>query len=182
MLGRLRHGLLLAALLGALVLAAAATGCGSSEETHVSEGVPVKVGELTYNVQLSRFLNIADNEDHFYLSDQKPLPAAKYYFGVFVQIKNSADSPQAVPRDLSIVDTLGNRYSPRPSKSDFALALGGQIPAKGSVPAPDSPARSGPTEGSLILFVVNHDITENRPLNLIVPGSGNEQAEIKLDI
>jgi hypothetical protein len=181
-LRRLRQGLLLAALLGVVAAAAAVSGCGSEEEGSAVEGQPIELGELTYNVQLSRFLNIDDTEDRFYLSGRKHLPPEKNYFGIFVQIKNSADEPQPVPADFRIDDTQGNRYSPVKTGSDFALNLGGEIPAKGSAPVPDSPARSGPTEGALILFVVDRDITENRPLNLVVPGAGGQHAEIKLDI
>ena len=162
--------------------AVGAAGCGSEEGHEAVEGEPLELGELTYNVQLSRFLNPDDTEDRFYLTGQKPLPASDDYFGVFIQIKNGSDEPQPIPRDMRIEDTQDNHYSPVTSESDFALNLGGEIEGKGTAPVPDSPARSGPTEGALVLFVVNNDITEDRPLNLIIPGPDGEHAEIKLDI
>jgi hypothetical protein len=157
-------------------------GCGESHDLNVSEGEPVKLGQLTYNVQLSRFLNPGDSEDRYYLTGHGQLPPSKDYFGVFIQIKSSSDSAQPIPRSFTILDTQGNRYQPVASKSDFALDVGGRIDPHSSAPAPDTPAAAGPTEGALILYTVDNGITENRPLHLLIPGPGRQQAQVKLDI
>jgi hypothetical protein len=183
MLRRPRQALSLLAL--ALLTAAlvGTTGCGSKDELSVSEGEPVDLGGLSYNVQLSRFLNIDDTEDRFYLTGRKPLPPDKSYFGVFVQIKNENGDPQPIPSKFEIVDTQNNHYFAQKPQSDFSLDLGGNIEGHASAPVADTPAQSGTTEGALILFVLNRDITENRPLDLIVPSpAGGESATIKLDI
>ncbi|HEU4980337.1 MAG TPA: hypothetical protein VFT14_03905 [Solirubrobacterales bacterium] len=66
----------------ALVLALAlvgVAGCGGEEESHeAEEGVPIELGELEFNVQLSRFLNPSDAQDSEYLAGQQvPPPAAE---------------------------------------------------------------------------------------------------------
>jgi hypothetical protein len=180
---RIRHALLLVALLGlAAPSFVALAGCGGGDELAVVEGEGVNLGELDYNVQLSRFLNINDDEDRFYLTGQKQLPPDKDYFGVFIRIRNSSDTAQRLPSDFVIEDTLKNEFRPVKSKSVFALDLGGTLEAHLTAPAPDSPGESGPTGGALVLFVVNKDVTENRPLHLFIPSAGSERAEVKLDI
>ena len=49
-----------------------AAGCGEEEELHVIEGEPLELGELRYNVQITRFLNPDDPEDQGYLVGQEP--------------------------------------------------------------------------------------------------------------
>jgi hypothetical protein len=173
--------LIVLALLAAAAIIAA--GCGSKDELRVSEGEPVDLAGLTYNVQLSRFLNIDDTEDLFYLTGRKPLPPAKSYFGVFIQVKNDEGKAQPIPRKFEIVDTQNNHYFAEKPQSDFSLDLGGTLEGHTTAPVADTPAQSGTTQGALILFVLDRDITENRPLDLIVPSAnGGESATIKLDI
>jgi hypothetical protein len=174
---RLPKALLLIALPALLI-----AGCGAEGERDVVEGEPVELGELTYNVQLSRFLNRNDSEDRYYLSGKPELPPSEEYFGVFIQIENDGGEAEPIPHGFEIEDTQGNRYSPERSRSVFALDLGGRIAAHSSAPAPDTPAASGPTEGALILYVVDRDVTENRPLHLLIPAPRGEPAEVELDI
>ena len=57
-------------LLAAILVAGALGACGSEEEeTQVAEGEPLELGGLSYNVQLTRFLNPDDAEDAEYLVD-----------------------------------------------------------------------------------------------------------------
>ena len=49
------------------------------------------------------------------------------------------------------------------------------------MPGPETPARNGPIEGSLILFAIDEAANENRPLVLEVPGP-DEVGEIVLDL
>jgi hypothetical protein len=182
-LRRPSQALLLLALFGLSVAGALATaGCGAKHELDIVEGEAVQLGDLSYNVQLSRFLNPGDSEDHYYLTGQGRLPSSKDYFGVFIQIKSRSGRAQPIPRGFTIEDTQGNRYSPRPSSSVFALDLGGRIEPHSSAPAPDTPAASGPTQGALILYILRSDITENRPLHMLIPAPHGEPARVKLDI
>ena len=47
---------------------------------------------------------------------------------------------------------------------------------------PDSAAASGPIQGSLILFKLDVDSLQNRPLKLEIEQAGSETAEIDLDL
>ena len=94
----------------------------------------MKLGELLYNVQISRFLNPRDPEDEAYLAGQPPPPNDKLYLGVFMLIENEGDTPQEVPSEFTVVDTEGTEFEPLPSRSLFALELGGTVPANDQLP------------------------------------------------
>jgi hypothetical protein len=181
--GRGRKGALAIALSLAVVLVGAA-GCGEEETTEVVEGEPLELGELKFNVQITRFLNHNDREDGDYLEGQQvPPPAGQDYLGVFIEIDNEGSEDARLPTaaDLSVVDTTGVAYEALASESPFALDLGGNIDGHSEVPAPDTPASSGPTQGSVVLFLVPSNIGENRPLELEVSYRG-EDGTIELDI
>jgi hypothetical protein len=181
--GRGRTGALAVALSLAALLVGAA-GCGEEEKKDVVEGEPLELGELRFNVQLTRFLNPSDQEDAAYLEGQQvPPPAGQDYLGVFVEIDNEGDRDERIPAatDLSVVDTTGQAFEAVDSSSQFALELGGNIDPHSEVPAPDTPAASGPTQGSIVLFLVSSGIGENRPLELEIDHQG-EDATVELDI
>ncbi|MGI9557602.1 MAG: hypothetical protein ACR2N5_06645 [Solirubrobacterales bacterium] len=167
----------------ALAVVLAAAGCGSEEEeTEAPEGEPITLGELEYNVQITRFLNPADPEDRAYLQDL-PAPAkGEQYLGVFLTIENLSEVEQAIPSDFELLDTREMSFPPTPSSSPFALELGGTIPPEGRIPGPDSAAATGPIRGSLILFLIDEAVGENRPLKLEIPSDGGAVGEIELDI
>jgi hypothetical protein len=169
-----------------LVLAlVGAAGCGNTLGTSAeAEGIPIKLGDLRFNVQETRFLNPKQPDDQAYLAGQNLTPpSSKAYLGVFLQIHNLGDNPADLPTnaEMSIVDTTGAAYESIPSHTPFAAPLGSVIPAGGDIPAPDTPAASGPTQGALVLWLVDQGITENRPLKLEIQYQG-ETGEITLDI
>jgi hypothetical protein len=176
---------------GALVLAmvlallgAGVAGCGEGHDTNVEEGIPLKLGDLEFNVQITRFLNVANREDMLYVAGQQvPPPANKDYLAVFLTVRNSGDDDLHLPtvEQLEIVDTTGATYHPLVSHSAFALPIAGIVPAHDIVPLPNSAAASGPVQGSFLLFEVDKGIPENRPLELEIT-SGSEKGSIKLDI
>lgn len=181
--GRGRTGALAIALSLAVVLVGAA-GCGEEEKEHVVEGEPLELADLKLNVQITRFLNPSDPEDGDYLAGQQvPPPAGQEYLGVFIEIDNEGSEDARLPTaaDLSVVDTTGQAYEALDSDSPFALDLGGTIDAHSEVPAPDTPAASGPTQGSIVLFLVPANVGENRPLELEISYRG-EDGTIELDI
>lgn len=169
-------GLLVAVATGVLV------GCGEEEELEVVEGEPLELGDLGYNVQLTRFLNPDDTEDSEYLIGQPEAGPGTSYLGVFVIIENhNEDEVMPSAAEYVVVDTLGNEYEAIESQSPYALEIGATVPADGDLPIPDSTAASGPTQGALLLFVVADSVTEDRPVELEIP-SGSETGRVELDI
>lgn len=179
----MRHRITTFALLLLAVIAAAfVAGCGNDEhETEVSEAEVLRLGDLEFDVQITRFLNPYSEEDSAYLEGAPPLEDGEQYLGVFMQINNVGDEDSEVPYPFTIIDTRENEYPQVRIDNDFALEPGTPIPADGTVPGLDTPAREGPIEGSLILFPIEEISTENRPLKLEVNYDG-ESGEVELDL
>ena len=171
---------LLVAFLAGLLLA----GCGSNPENtfKVDEGEPMKLGELVYNVQISRFLNLNDDEDKAYLVGQPPPPNNRFYLGVFMQVSNDGKAAEQVPTDFRIEDTVGTKFKPVSSKSLFALSLGGSVPPDGQLPKAETTAANGPIQGSMVLFLVDRAALEDRPLILHIPAPSGPGGQVELDI
>jgi hypothetical protein len=172
---------LLAIALFAIALPLAACGA-DEEELDVAEGEPIIADDVSYNVVISRFLNPDDTEDAEYLAGAPDPPAHEAYFGVFMQIHNDSDESVLVPDDLSVVDTLDNTYGAVETDSSYALPLGVDLPAHTKFPVPDSTPAYGPIEGSLVLFLLREDATDNRPLMLELPLPSGKIGKIELDI
>jgi hypothetical protein len=177
-----KGALALAVALAAVALGTA--GCGYSPGTTGDEGTPIDLGNMEFNVQLTRFLNPSDAEDNRYLAGQQ-LPAAsdKAYLAVFMTMKNKGDTGTAIPAtaQMTITDTTGASYQAVPSSTPFAAPLGTPLAGGAEIPVPDSPAASGPAQGSVVLFYVPQGINENRPLDLEIQHQG-ETGTITLDI
>jgi hypothetical protein len=159
-------------------------GCGTDLGKQADEGVPIKLGDLKITVQETRFLNPAQPDDKEYLGGQQvPTPPGKSYLGVFLTIHNQGDSVVGLPTNaqMSVVDTTGAAYQSIPSHTDFAAPLGTELAGGGDVPAPDTAAANGPTQGAIVIFLVDQGISENRPLKLEI-GFQGETGEITLDI
>ncbi|MEX2105661.1 MAG: hypothetical protein WD810_02075 [Solirubrobacterales bacterium] len=173
-------------LLAALALAVLALGVGacgySSDSRDVVEGEPVELGELKFNVTFSRYLNPSDNEDSAYLVDQAPAPEGSTYFGVFFEVQNESEEPQTLPSELTITDADGQAYDLIPSESLYALPLGGEVEPQEQVPVLDSTPQLGPIEGSLAIFLLPAEVSDNRPLTLHIPGADGEGATVTLDL
>jgi hypothetical protein len=183
MAGRRPTTLLAAALLLVCSLFLA-TGCGVDEnkKTGLFEGEPVELGNLSYNVVFSRYLNPNDEEDKGYLVGQPPPGRDALYLGIFVQIENtSTDASATLPRRYTVQDAFGKGFAALPSTSIFALDLGGTLGPEDLAPPLDSAAQTGPIEGSMILFKIPQANVENRPLSLIIPGQDGP-AEVELDL
>ena len=167
-----------------LVAGTLVAGCGEQEEEEleVIEGEPVELGELLYNVQITRFLNANDPEDEAYLRGQPPVTPDEEYLAVFMTVENEGDEPEQLPEEMTITDTRDNTYEPLDSESGYALELGVTVPPGDELPVPDTPAASGPISGGLVLFRVDRAVTENRPIELHIPSEAGEEAEVGLDI
>jgi hypothetical protein len=181
-----QHRRFLAPLLAALALGLLAVGvsaCGyESHEKDVVEGEPVELGELAFNVTFSRYLNIDDNEDSAYLVGQDPPPDGSAYFGIFFEVQNESEEPQTLPSTLSITDASGQTYDVLPSESLYALPLGGEVEPQEQIPVLDSTPDMGPIEGSVAIFLLPAEVSENRPLILHIRGADGDKGEVKLDL
>jgi hypothetical protein len=170
------------ALLALLALTVGVSACGySSDSKHTNEGEPLELGELEYNVTFSRYLNPNDSEDAAYLEGQKEPPKGESYFGVFFEVQNKSDEPQQLPSSLTITDADDQEYEVLPSESIFALPFEGIVEAEEQVPVLDSPAQLGAIEGSVAIFLLPEEASENRPLTLHIEGA-EEKGEVTLDL
>jgi hypothetical protein len=186
------RGRYLAVALAVAALTLGVAACGSEGETEeldghevpfVVEGEPIELGDLRINVQLTRFLNPNDIEDSEYLEGLPPAPSDKDYLGVFLEAENESDEPAKLPSasELTVTDTTGKEFEPSESSTVFALELGTEVEGGGEVPRAESAAANGPTQGSLVIFLVDTGVSENRPLEMDLTADG-EQGIIELDI
>jgi hypothetical protein len=182
----------LSALLAAVALSVGVIACGAEEETEtvdgeeihaVVEGEPLELGDLLFNVTLTRFLNPEDVEDAQYLRDLEAPPPNTDYLAVFIRVENEGDEDRRLPgpTEVRVVDTTETEYRPVAVDPLFGLDLGGLIEAGDEAPQADTAAASGPTKGAALLFLVNQDVSANRPLELILLAEG-EEGLIELDI
>lgn len=171
---------LLVLLASGMLLAA----CNHDEvETHVIEGEPIEAGELSYKVQITRFLNGNRVDDRAYLEGAPPEAKGRDYLAVFIQIINEGDEPAELPEGIEIHDTRDNHYEPVEVDNPFALNFDATIEPGKQLPPLDSAAASGPIKGSMILFDLPENAGENRPLELIIPNeSGGEVKEVKIEL
>jgi hypothetical protein len=175
---------LILALAASLLALVALAGCGASDnETEVNEGEPLELGDLHFNVQITRYLNPFSPEDSQYLAGAPELKKGEQYLGVFMEIQNEGDDEVPVPSPFRIVDTRGNVYEQAKGLDNpFALVPGTPVPSDGQVPGIETAAANGPIEGSLILFLLPEGANENRPLQLEVPNGGDEPGKVELDL
>jgi hypothetical protein len=170
------------AALALLALTAGVSACGySSNSKHTNEGEPLQLGQLEYNVTFSRYLNPSDSEDAAYLEGQPEPPKGESYFGVFFEVQNKSDEPQTLPSTMTITDAENNEYKVIPSESIFALPFEGTVEAEEQIPVLDSAAQQGPIQGSVTLFLIPEEASENRPLTLHIEGA-EEKGEVTLDL
>ena len=179
---RRRAAAILLSLLCTLAVVVVFGACGAEEEeTEVAEGEPIEVAGLEYNIQLTRFLNPDDNEDAEYLVGQPPAEPGNSYLGVFLTIANETDVARPSAEEYIVTDTLGTEYEVLESESPYALELSAEVPAEAELPLPDTTAQTGPNQGSLLIFGVSDDVSENRPLRLAIEAV-DDTGEVILDI
>lgn len=179
------------------ILALAATlslsfaACGSEKKGEVdrgeTEGIQVTVGDLQYQVQISRVLNPAEVEDKGLLQGvpiaRQELPKDTEWFAVFVQARNNRDEPHESAEEFVIEDTLGEEFETIEVDNPLAYEPA-VIQPDGILPAPDSVASSFNTNGSMLLFQITRAALENRPLELIIkdPADPSKSAHVDLDV
>ena len=175
----------------AAVVVLGLSGCGDKHAYNheaETEGEYVDVGNLVYQVQMSRFLTPGDREDAEYLSSlpagTPPLKAGENWFGVWMRVKNYSNETLQPAEDIFILDTLEDRFDPIELPDSEWAYNPGPLGADQVYPLPDTAAASGPIQGSLILFRLTNESLQNRPLRLEIEQEGvtNPKAEIELDL
>jgi hypothetical protein len=142
------------------------TSTAEPETETAVEGEPIDIAGLSYNVQITRFLNPDDAEDAEYLVGLPEPPPDTLYLGVFMVIENDTGDARPSATNYKVVDTLHNEYDFVESESPYALDIGADVPADGSQPLPNTTAATGPNKGALLIFPVAQNIGDNRPLRL----------------
>jgi hypothetical protein len=188
----------LALIVPALLAALALGACGESH-TRVTTGTYagasgknapyLNVGPLVYEVQISRELNPYNVEDAAYL---RGVPAAgrqlrpgEEWFGVFMQVYNNTSVPHPVAANITITDTEENTYYPVALASTNSFAYRPELlAAKAQLPAPNTIAANGPTQGALLLYKIKVISLDNRPLTIKIadPLASTQTASAELDV
>jgi hypothetical protein len=175
--------LTLLACLAALAVGAAA--CGEDEpgvDEPAREGLALPLGGVDYNVFITRQLNPAIPPDNAYVEGPEPAPGETLY-GIFLQACNPSDEPLTTIDEFKVVDNQGNEFEPEelPENNRFAYHPR-ELDPKECIPEAGSVAQLGPTAGSMLLFKLPLQTTENRPLELEMRGEGEEHLTFELDI
>jgi hypothetical protein len=186
--------LLLLCALACLALGA----CGKSKTPLTDENntgangvnsTPITIGQLEYQVAVSRALNPYDTEDMGYLqglpgTEQQP-PTGQFWLGVFLRVANNGKHSQTPASVISLADTQGHTYTPvqLPALNNFAYRPVA-IPSGGQIPFVDSIAADGPTQASLLLFKIPVSSYDNRPLVLTIndPTDLTVKGKVTLDL
>ena len=168
-------------------------GCGNKLETRTqgeTEGIYIDVGELKYQVQISRILNPSDVEDRNYLTQLPagtlPPKADEAWFGIWIRVENT-NSEKSLPTasDFEIRDTQDNVFRPYAQIGNvFAYQAVDKLGPNAVLPNSESPAGSGPIQGSLILFKLTNTSLANRPLEfrIISPTDPTNVGVVDLDV
>ncbi|HVR06355.1 MAG TPA: hypothetical protein VMS02_09945, partial [Solirubrobacteraceae bacterium] len=134
-------------------------------------------------------LNPYDTEDASYLKGltpaQRRLAPGEEWFAVFLQVYNESSSPHPAATELTISDTQENVYRPTlpDTENEFAYR-GGLLYPKARIPALNTVAANGPTQGALLLFKIKIVSLDNRPLELKIvdPLDPSQNAQAELDV
>jgi hypothetical protein len=178
-----------------LVLTAAlvAGGCANKLETRTqgeTEGIYIDVGQLKYQVQISRIINPNDIEDRNYLtslpSGTLPPKADEAWFGIWLRVENTS-SKKSFPTASSfeIRDTEENVFRPYDQPGNvFAYQPVDRLGPNEILPNSESPAGAGPIQGSLILFKLTTTSLANRPLEFRItsPTDPSNVGIVDLDV
>jgi hypothetical protein len=184
-----------AAVIAALLASGGLAACGNHADENArvvradNEGIYLSLGELKYQVQISRQLNPYDIQDKYYLrglpAGQQQLNPDEVWFGVFLQVENEASTPQQPSGDLEIVDTQEEVFKPLTLDDTnlFVYRSAEAIPPGEILPLKDTPGYDTPIRGAMLLFKLKKTALDNRPLELKIAGTTTPQTGIiELDV
>jgi hypothetical protein len=176
---------------GLALVALLAAGCGGHTgpvTTAETEGLYLDVGEMTYQVQISRYMNPSDQEDRAYFAGlpegATQLPGDEAWFGIFLRVQNETDEPHRAAGDIVIEDTQENKYRPLSLGDENLFAYRADVVPPDSVsPAADTIAAQGPVGyGRLLLFKLKIESLQNRPLRMTIRAGSGPPSEVTLDV
>jgi hypothetical protein len=177
-------------LLMLLCLAALAGGpaaCGTKDtkqgvDEPAREGLALELEGIEYNVFITRQLNTRITPDKAYFSGPEAKKGETLY-GVFIQVCNRSNDSHQTADAFKIKDNQGNEFEPEAQPADNPFAYhAGQLDPNECFPESGSVAQLGPTSGSMLLFRLPLQDTENRPLELEIQGRGSDHLTYQLDI
>ena len=173
-----------------LLASAGLAACGKHRDESApiqhleQEGYYLSLGELKYQVQISRQLNPDDLQDRQYLvgvpEDERELAEDEVWFAVFLQVENEASEALRPSAHVSVHDTQNEVYEPLPlgEANLFAYRPSQPIPPGEIIPLPDTAAYDTPIRGSLLLYKLTRQSLDNRPLELEIKSRHTEQTGI----
>ncbi len=187
------------ALLLAAVLALGASACGQEEvdpggyqtenaQVAETEGIYLEVGEMKYQVQLSRQMNPALVDDQAFFEGVSEgdldLASDEVWFGVWMRVENVTDEPHEAATRFTIVDTQENEYVPvRIDGANPFAYRGGEVAGGELLPSPNGPAGERSPNGAVMLFKLKRFSLDNRPLELIIDDpEGGRRGIVNLDV
>jgi hypothetical protein len=170
-----------------LVAVAAPLGLAACGDEHpgvdepAREGLALPLDGVDYNVFITRQLNPRVAPDGAYVTEEPP-PGQTLY-GVFIQVCNNSDESRETVSHFVVKDNQENEFEPEelPEDNHFAYQPR-RLEPKECIPEAGSVAQLGPTAGSMLLFQLPLDTTENRPLELEMEAENGETLTFELDI
>ena len=159
--------------------------CGNKDKQQgvdepAGEGLALPLDGVDYNVFITRELNVKIPPDDAYVKDEAP--PGQVLYGVFLQVCNHSDASHMPASRFLIRDNQDNTFSPEQLPLDNQFAYNArEIGPNECIPEAGSVAQLGPTAGSMLLFQLPLENTENRPLELEIERNG-EKRTFTLDI
>ena len=177
----------------ALAAALALAGCGNKIEVRTvgeTEGLYIDIGELKYQVQISRIINPDDIEDRNYISGLPagtlPPKADEAWFGVWLRVQNTSSDEATIDpaTEFEIVDTQENSFEPLELEGNPFAYAPEPLGPNAVLPNSESPAGQGPIQGSLLLFKLTTETLQNRPLEFKItsPENPDDVGIVDLDV
>ena len=167
--------------------------CGDDEVETVtkgeSEAVYVTLGDVQYQVQLSRQLNRFDAGDRDLLAGvpdaERRLAPDEIWFGVWLRAQNGTEVPQGLADEFVIKDTIGGEFKPVAMTPESPFAYRPVEVAPGEVyPVVQSASGQAPTTGALLLFKMPVRTLDFRPLEFEFGSSElpGKASSVRLDV
>jgi hypothetical protein len=152
-------------------VALTAGGCSTGRPNDAGrEGKPVTVAGLSYNIYITRELNLRDAEDHGYYRGKEAPPGFALY-GVFLTVCNDKHGFRTPLVNFTIEDNQGNKYHPLPLPASNLFAYRARRLSHGAcIPEAGGAAATGPTSGALLVYKFPVNSLENRPLEMLIEG------------